>query len=298
MGHDYLAFFMPKYRPPNDVHTSFAGKNIIVTGSNVGLGFEAAVKFVALGGSKVILGVRNVEKGQHAQKQIEKRTGKTGVTEVWQVDMGDYESIKAFAKKADTLDHLDIAVLNAGVYSTTYEQSKYGWEWTFQINTLSTVLLGLLLLPKLYASKEVSIDKPILEIVGSSRHVVAEIEPDQDASENLLERFNHKEDFTGSRQYQMSKLFVQYAMRKIAKLAVDKVTVLSVCPGPCKSELPRAYKSNPIVAILINIIFFLFLRTTEQGSRTLVSGTIQGEKIHGGFWKDDIVQPYVCYFFN
>jgi len=298
MARDYLGFFTAKYRPPNEVHASFAGKNIIVTGSNIGLGYEAAVKFVALGASKVILGVRSVERGQHAQKQIEARTGKSGVTEVWQVDMGDYDSIKAFAKRADTLDHLDIVVLNAGVYSVTYAQSKYGWEWMLQINTLSTVLLGLLLLPKLYSSKGTSFDKPVLEVVGSSRHVVAEINPDHDASENLLESFNHKEDFTNSRQYQMSKLFVQYAMRKIAKLAVDKVTVLSVCPGPCKSELPRAYKSNPIFAILINIIFFLFLRTTEHGSRTLVSGTIQGEKVHGGFWKDDIVQPYVCCFLN
>src|SRR5579871_5075743 len=108
MARDYIGFFTAKYRPPNDVHASFVGKNIIVTGSNTGLGFEAAVKFVALGASKVILGVRSIEKGQNAEKQIEARTGKTGVTEVWQVDMGDYESIKAFAKRVDTLDHLDI----------------------------------------------------------------------------------------------------------------------------------------------------------------------------------------------
>jgi len=291
MAHHYLRFFTAKYQPPNDVHTSFTGKNIIVTGSNIGLGFEAAVKFVALGASKVILGVRNIEKGQNAQKQIEERTGKTGVTEVWQVDMSDYESIKAFAKRVDTLDHLDVAVLNAGIYSVAYEQSKYGWENTLQTNTLSTVLLGLLLLPKLRSSKGTSIDKAVLEIVGSGRHEVAQITPDHDGSENLLESFNHKDDFSGSRQYQMSKLFVQYAMKRIAKLAVDDVIVTSVCPGMCKSELPRAYKSNLTTAILINMLYFLLFRSTEQGSRTLVSGTVQGEKVHGRFWKDDIVQP-------
>jgi len=286
-----LRFFTAKYRPPNDVHTSFAGKNIIVTGSNVGLGFEAAVKFVALGASKVILGVRNIEKGQNAQKQIEARTGKTGVTEVWQVDMSDYESIKAFAKRADVLDHLDIVVLNAGIYSATYQESNYGWENTLQTNTLSTVLLGLLLLPKLRASKGTSVDKPVLEIVSSGRHVIAKVEDEKDGSENLLESYNHKEDFSGSRQYQMSKLFVQYAMRRIAKLAADDVIVTSVCPGPCKSELPRAYKSNPIFAILIDFFSTLLLRTTEQGSRTLVSATVQGEKVHGRYWTDDAVQP-------
>jgi NAD(P)-dependent dehydrogenase (short-subunit alcohol dehydrogenase family) len=39
---------------------SFEGKNVIVTGANTGLGFEAATKFVALDASLVILGIRNL----------------------------------------------------------------------------------------------------------------------------------------------------------------------------------------------------------------------------------------------
>lgn len=287
----YLGFFTAKWRPPRNVETSFAGKTVIITGSNCGVGFAAALKFVSLGASKVILGVRSIEKGENAQKQIETQTGKEGVVEVWKLDMNDYDSIKAFVKRAGELAQLDIAILNAGVYSVNYELSKYGWQSTIQVNTLSTALLAILLLSKLRASKASSTDKPVLEIVGSGSHLSATVTPQQDGSENLLEAFNHKEDFTPSRQYRISKLFVQYAMKEIAKIAGDDVVVLSVCPGPCRSDIGRGYMTNTILVIAARIIQFLLLRTSEQGSRTLVSGPLQGQHVHGRFWKDDIVQP-------
>ena len=45
------------------------GKNIIVTGGNSGLGFEA-VKALSNKGAKVILACRNIEKGEQAKKSI------------------------------------------------------------------------------------------------------------------------------------------------------------------------------------------------------------------------------------
>lgn len=94
----FCSFFRVKWRPPRNPQVSFEGKTIIITGANVGLGYEAVAKFVAKGASKVILGVRNISKGEHAAKEIEKKTGRKA-TDVWQVDMGDYGSIKSFAEK-------------------------------------------------------------------------------------------------------------------------------------------------------------------------------------------------------
>lgn len=49
---------------------SFAGKTIIVTGANSGVGFEASVKFAKLGVSTLILAVRSAEKGSAAKAAI------------------------------------------------------------------------------------------------------------------------------------------------------------------------------------------------------------------------------------
>lgn len=60
-------------------HYSFSGQTVIITGSNTGLGFEAAIHFVRLGAEKVILGVRTPSKGEEAKSDIESRTKKVGV---------------------------------------------------------------------------------------------------------------------------------------------------------------------------------------------------------------------------
>lgn len=284
-----------KWFPPADPIASFARRNVIVTGSNVGLGLEAAIKFVALGASKVILGVRNLEKGRAAKSVIEARTHRADCVEVWQLDMNSYDSIRAFASRAfKELDHLDIAVLNAGVFMPTYQESPHGWEETMQVNTLSTALLGLLLLPKLKASRSADFT-PVLEIVSSGLYQVAELTPGHQDAPDLLESYNSPKDYNGSRQYKTSKLSVMYAMRSLASLAESSsgdpdVIVNSVCPGACGTELARGYDSWGMTVGKALLYFFLF-RSVEAGSRTLVSGTTLGKKAHGGFWQHDELKP-------
>jgi NAD(P)-dependent dehydrogenase (short-subunit alcohol dehydrogenase family) len=263
-----------------------------VTGANVGLGLEASVKFVQLGAAKVILAVRSLSKGEHAKKQIERRTGRTGVLDVWHLDMLDYNTIKAFADRAnEELERLDIAVLNAGLAKIEFQQSQYGWEETLQVNLLSTTLLALLLMPKLKASKT-STFIPVMEIVGSSNHFMvtklnSETEP--------LASYNKPEGFFGPSQYSVSKLLLMYAETALAQLAMSKETgkpdvyVTVCCPGATVSDLAREasawyYK--------IGLVLFRLLaqRPTEAGARTYISGVTQGEPLHGRFWKDDTIR--------
>lgn len=61
--------------PPQDPRTSFAGKTVLITGANVGLGYEAFVKFAALGASRIILGMRSLARGETAKAQVCRRTG-------------------------------------------------------------------------------------------------------------------------------------------------------------------------------------------------------------------------------
>ena len=111
------------FTPPMPTGT-YEDQTVIVTGANVGLGLEAARHFVNLGAAKVILGVRNLEKGELAKKDIENTTGKSGVVEVWQLDLSSYASVEAFAAKASELDRLDVLLENAGLATTSFKLAE------------------------------------------------------------------------------------------------------------------------------------------------------------------------------
>lgn len=107
----YSQFFVTPQYPTTDC----TSKTIIVTGANVGLGKEAARHFVRLNAKKVIIACRSTEKGEAAKRDIEESTKRSGVVEVWQLDLQSYDSVKAFAKRAESLERLDAIVENAGI---------------------------------------------------------------------------------------------------------------------------------------------------------------------------------------
>lgn len=107
----YRQFFVTPQYPTK----SCEGKTIIVTGANVGLGYEAAKHFVRLGAEKVILGCRSLEKAKQAAESIEREESRSGVVEVWELDLANYESVKKFAKRVDGLKRIDAIVENAGM---------------------------------------------------------------------------------------------------------------------------------------------------------------------------------------
>ena len=123
-------------------------KVYIVTGANSGLGFEAAQHLVAAQAAKVILAVRNINAGNDAVAKIEAKTGSKGVAEVWQLDMASYDSIRAFAKRAQSLDRIDSLIENAGVILFDRSESE-GHPTMVTVNLIGTLLLAILMLPKM-----------------------------------------------------------------------------------------------------------------------------------------------------
>jgi NAD(P)-dependent dehydrogenase (short-subunit alcohol dehydrogenase family) len=275
--------------PGKVVKESFQGQNIIVTGANSGIGFEAAVKFSAIGASKVILAVRDLQKGEAAKTAIEARTGIKNQLEVWQLDMNSFDSVVAFAKRAESLDHLSVALLNAGVRRVKFGQSKEGWEEDLQVHVLSSMLLGILLLPKLKASKASTGKIPVLEFVNSSLVLNATISPACLREPNLLQAYNKKDNFEASSQYAITKLLLMYATNVLASgISSQDVIITSVCPGFVKTDLARD-SQFPGVTIVLGIVAAIMMRSPEQGARALVSATTEGERVHGGLWRNDTV---------
>jgi retinol dehydrogenase-12 len=107
------------------------GRTVIVTGANVGVGLEAARFFYNMNPARLIIAVRTISKGEEAKKEIESQSASTGKTnvEVWELDLGLFESVKRFAKRCnDELERVDILVENAALGEGPWSTTADGWE--------------------------------------------------------------------------------------------------------------------------------------------------------------------------
>ncbi len=126
---------------------SFAGRTVIVTGANSGLGEVTARELVRVG-AEVILAARNTEKGEAAARRMAGRDAgsTTGRVEVRRLDLQDLSSVWAFA---DGVGEFDVLVNNAGIMAADYALTADGFESHIGINHLGHFALTNLLLPKL-----------------------------------------------------------------------------------------------------------------------------------------------------
>jgi NAD(P)-dependent dehydrogenase (short-subunit alcohol dehydrogenase family) len=147
----------------------FAGKTVIVVGSNTGMGKEAVRHFVRLNASKVILGIRSMAKGEAAQKDIEATTNRHGVTEVWEIDLASLASVRKFAKRVAALPRVDAVVSNASIAIPKFELLEDN-ESMITVNVINTMLLVLLLVPILQVSALKWSIIPVITVVGSDIH--------------------------------------------------------------------------------------------------------------------------------
>jgi NAD(P)-dependent dehydrogenase (short-subunit alcohol dehydrogenase family) len=142
------------------------GGTYIVTGANIGLGYECAKHLVNFSASHVILAVRSQERGDVAKARIESDTGRTGIAEVWLLDLANYDSVKAFAERAMALARLDGIVENASVALGRWSMSEET-ETMITVNVLSTFLLAVLLLPKMRESAVTTGTIPHIAVISS-----------------------------------------------------------------------------------------------------------------------------------
>lgn len=171
---------------------SFTGQTIIITGSNTGMGLEAARHLVRLDAARVILAVRSTDKGEAAAASIRPslpgRSSDPGpVVQVWPLDLASHASVRAFAARAAAeLGRLDVLVCNAGmyVYKSGFSLAE-GDEVTVTVNVVSTLLLGVLLLPKLRETSVRCDKEVVLTFTGSFVHLMTDF-PER-RSENIFE---------------------------------------------------------------------------------------------------------------
>ncbi|RYP68165.1 hypothetical protein DL771_006815 [Monosporascus sp. 5C6A] len=265
---------------------SFAGQTVIVTGSNTGLGLEAARHIVHLGASKVILAVRDTSKGDSAKRSIEESTGQLDIVEVWHLDLSSYQSVKSFAKRASDLDRLDVVVENAGKLTHDFSMAEDN-ESTITVNVVSTMLLALLLLPKLRETSQRLDRAVVLTFTGSFIHWLTNL-PERN-EERILEACAIKEKARMRDRYNVSKLLELLAVRELAnELSASTKPGKIICsilnPGTVVTGMDR--EGHGIRSALFQVFLKLVGRSAEEASRTLVHAAQGLEDTHGQYLDD------------
>src|SRR5205085_134561 len=128
--------------------TDLAGKVVVITGGNSGIGKETAVELARMG-AHVVIAARNPTRAAAAVKEIKERTRAGDRVETMPLDLASFASVRAFA---DAHDRLDILVNNAGGWLGKRIVTADGHESQFQVNHLSHFLLTNLLRERLVRS--------------------------------------------------------------------------------------------------------------------------------------------------
>ncbi|KAK8022712.1 short-chain dehydrogenase reductase family [Apiospora rasikravindrae] len=216
MGFLYSQFFKTPPYPTG----SYQGKTIVITGSNTGLGKEAARHYIRMGASRMILAVRNLDQGHEAKHDIEATTGcAPGVIQVWRVDMSSYASVQKFAARVNTeLDRVDIFLANAGCAKLKYTTAEDN-ETQITVNVVATFLLVMLVMPKLKETALRYQTRPVLSITSSGAYQHTTF-PQRTAPEGkLFATINDKAtaEKHWAEQYPLSKLLEIFLVRAFAE---------------------------------------------------------------------------------
>jgi len=120
----------------NDI-PDLTGRTVIITGANSGIG-RAAAHALAGAGGRVVLAVRDTEKGQAAAATM------PGETEVRRLDLASLQSVREFASGWE--GEIDLLINNAGVMVPPLTRTAEGFELQFGTNHLGHFALSNLLL--------------------------------------------------------------------------------------------------------------------------------------------------------
>ncbi|KAH8698920.1 hypothetical protein BGW36DRAFT_396553 [Talaromyces proteolyticus] len=263
------------FTPAEVRDVSLQGKTAIVTGSNTGVGFETSRQLLDLGVSKLILAVRNEDKGKAAMAKLISSTARKDLSEdtieVWNLDLAIYASVVAFAKRTKSLDRLDIVVLNGGIApAKRVFNIQTGHDEMIQVNYLSTALLAILILP-IIKEKRANQEHP-------SRITLVSSEP---GNIDMLDRMF------------VSKLLGQFFLTELARIVPVSVAVINAAsPGTVHdSDFNREHDKTFSGAIAKKIMRRIG-STSAVGACMITDAAVQhGEETHGQFLSFQKVVP-------
>lgn len=204
---------------------SLAGKTVIVTGANSGIGFEAA-RVLAERGADLIMACRSSERGEAAAQRIRSAAPEARI-EVRPLDLASLAAVREFARWFnDSRSALQLLLNNAGLMAIPRQTTVEGFEMQLGVNHLAHFALTGLVLGKLLATPGARVVN-----VSSQAHLIGRMRWDDLDGE----RSYHK--WTAYGQSKLANLLFTFelARRLHAKQATQRA--LACHPGYASTNL-------------------------------------------------------------
>jgi NAD(P)-dependent dehydrogenase (short-subunit alcohol dehydrogenase family) len=228
---------------------NLSGRTVVVTGASSGIG-AATARALAGAGAKVVLAVRDTEKGTRVA------TTMTGDVEVRALDLESLASVRAFA--AAWTSDIDILVNNAGIMLVPEARTADGFERQMGTNHLGHFALTNLLLPRIT-------DRIVT--VSSNAHTRGRLD---------LNDLNWQtRPYRTSQAYSDSKLanllFTFELQRRLSAVG-STVRAVAVHPGMVRTNL---FGHRPAQAAVIGFVGRFVMQDPEHGAHSTLFAATQ-----------------------
>ncbi|MEZ5769523.1 MAG: oxidoreductase [Paracoccaceae bacterium] len=226
---------MPRDDWTADDIPDLTGKVAVVTGASAGLGAETA-RVLGARGARVIMGVRDLDKGERVVSAIRARHPEAQV-EVQRLDLTSLALTRRFAQGTRTrLTRLDLLIANAAVMAPPEDQTQDGFELQYGTNHLGHfALIGHLL--------------PLLEATAGARIVVVSAQAHRHARLELEDLNWRERRYRPMRAYRDSKIAnLHFAAELTRRLGAKGPRVTAALPGLAATGLQR---HAPLLRLLV-----------------------------------------------
>ena len=207
------------------------GRVAVVTGANSGIGFFAA-RELARAGARVVLAVRDAEKGATAAREITAAVPNAEL-EVGSLDLSSLDSVRGFAQWFERKhEGLDLLINNAGLITVSPRMTADGFELQFGTNHLGHFALTGLLLSRMDGRTEARV-----VTVSGTFHRMGRINFDDLQAERGYRRWRA---FRAYCQSKLANLLFAFELDRRLRAAGSAIRGLAAHPGYAATNLSAA----------------------------------------------------------
>lgn len=248
------------------------GRVAVVTGSNSGIGYEAAA-VLADRGAKVVLAVRSLDKGCEARDRIVATTPDADVR-LQELDLASLDSVRAAAEALrSAYEGIDLLINNAGVMWTPKQTTAEGFELQFGTNHLGHFALTGLLLDRL-------LDVPgsrVVTVASLAHRMLADIHFDDLQWERRYSRI------AAYGQSKLANLLFTYELQRRLSAANAETIAVAAHPGGSYTELARNVPTvlHPAYRVVGPLIFQSAAMGALPTLRAATDPAVRGGQYYG-----------------